>query len=289
VLTTRRKLQIARLASAGLCGARRLLGLPQQLEATRDGIRWTLDLAEGIDLAIYLGVYQRIGRHVRQSLAGQELVALDIGANIGAFTLPLARLVGPGGKVVAIEATDFAFAKLQRNVAQNPGLAPRILCRQAVLVADDGAARPDAIFASWRLDASDAPKHPSHGGIAVATGGATVQTLDRLLAADAELRPLVARIGFVKLDVDGNELSVLHGARAFLSARRPLLLIEMAPYVQNEVDGRLQALLSELRGLGYSLESAKSGSALAYDPQGLARQIPEGAGIDVLCRPMATA
>ena len=58
----------------------------------RGGIVWELDLREGIDFAIYLqggfeaATLREYGRIVRSGF-----VALDIGANIGSHTLPLAQ------------------------------------------------------------------------------------------------------------------------------------------------------------------------------------------------------
>jgi FkbM family methyltransferase len=44
---------------------------------------------------------------------------LDIGANIGFYSLVFSRLVGPGGKVVAIEAMPDTYQRLMRNVELN--------------------------------------------------------------------------------------------------------------------------------------------------------------------------
>ncbi|MBX6324228.1 MAG: FkbM family methyltransferase, partial [Rhodospirillaceae bacterium] len=146
-LATRHKIELARLLSRGLLAARRASGRGPQARVVRAGVRWELDLREGIDLAVYLNLYERatsraIARHLR---AGA--VALDIGANIGAHTLPMARRVGPAGRVVAFEPTDYAFAKLRRNVGLNPDLAARIACLQVLLTGTDGARAPGPVYA----------------------------------------------------------------------------------------------------------------------------------------------
>src|SRR5207248_7768176 len=46
-------------------------------------------------------------------------VFIDVGANIGTFTIPAAKHVGSLGKVVAIEASPEVFKVLQKNVTQN--------------------------------------------------------------------------------------------------------------------------------------------------------------------------
>ena len=53
-------------------------------------------------------------------------VVLDVGANMGAPALPLARLVGPTGRVICFEPTDFAFQKLVTNARSTPDLIARM-------------------------------------------------------------------------------------------------------------------------------------------------------------------
>jgi hypothetical protein len=78
-------------------------------------------------------------------------LVLDIGANIGAHTLHLAGLVGPKGRVMAFETTDFAFGKLRRNLDLNPPLASGVEAFHCFLTASDQASVPDAIYSSCRL------------------------------------------------------------------------------------------------------------------------------------------
>jgi len=116
VLDTPKKIALAKWASAVLRGMRSAVGLSNQVRSTRGGIRWDLDLAEGIDLPIYLpGAFEprlirAYGRLIRPGAC-----VVDIGANIGAHTLHFARLVGGRGKVVAYEPTGYAYRKLVAN------------------------------------------------------------------------------------------------------------------------------------------------------------------------------
>jgi FkbM family methyltransferase len=286
MLSTRRKLQIATAISATLRMARSLVGRSDHVEAVRGGLRWSLDLAEGIDLAIYLGVYQRIGKFAAENILIPGTVAIDIGANIGAFTLPLAASLGDAGHVIAIEPTDFAYEKLRANVGMNPRLSRHVTTIQALLGARDGEAGAEGVFSSWRLGGdAQAARHPEHGGVRMSIAGAVHHSLDSLLESDARLPELAGRISFVKLDVDGHELDVLRGAQDLLRSRRPALLMEMAPYVQDERPGGTKVLLAEIEQLGYRLFDPESGDPLPGDEQGIKRLIPHGSSIDLLCLP----
>lgn len=288
MLTTRQKLAIARAASFGLRGARRLVGRGAETKVRRAGVKWHLDLRQGIDLALYLNQYQPIPKRFLEPIAGFDCTVLDIGANIGAFTLPIAQSIGGKGRLVAIEATHFAFQKLQRNISLNPEIASRIIPVHALL--GDGQKPSEAvdkgIYSSWRVDGrSESGVHPMHGGSPMSTTGAISATLDDLLDTDPRLVPLPSPLAAVKIDVDGHEISILKGARKTLGANRPSLLIEIAPYIQNEVEGGLAALLSELDVQDYRLHDPITGEPIAHSAEEVERIIPYGASVDLLALP----
>ncbi len=286
LLSTRRKLQIARFVSCGLRAARRIAGRSDRTYAVRGGVRWSLDLAEGIDLAVYLGVYQKIGKYVAKTVLKPGIVALDIGANVGAFTLPLACQVGNAGRVIAIEPTVYAFEKLRANLALNPDLSTRVIAIQVLLGATDEAPNIEGVYSSWRLSGPSAGvRHPEHGGMRMSITGALCYSIDTLLADDPRLAGLSDRIAFIKLDVDGHEIDIIRGAQRFLARNRPAMLIEIAPYVQNERPNGFELLLSEISRRGYALYDAEDGTLLPSDPRQIKRLIPYGSGIDVLCLP----
>ena len=155
----------------------------KQVEVTRGGLRWRLDLREGIDLSIYLlGSFEpSVTKSYRRLVAPGDVV-LDIGANVGSHTLPLARAVGDTGRVVAFEPTGWAFAKLRANLALNRELSTRVTAEQVMLVSPDESTLPTAIYSSWPL-AAGSELHPVHRGRLMSTDEARAVTLDEYLAA----------------------------------------------------------------------------------------------------------
>lgn len=257
------------------------------MQVRRRGINWRLDLNEGIDFAIYLGVYQSIPRRVIDEWIRPNALTMDIGANLGAFCLPLSKYVGDGGRVIAVEPTDYAFGKLKSNLGLNAELSKRSLAVQAALGASDVGGAMDATFYSrWPLHEDGQHRHSRHEGLAEAARQARFLTLDTLLdemRADGRIQ---GRLSFVKLDADGNELSVLQGARRIFTTERPAILIEIAPHVQDEEPQRFEDLLSTLTGYGYALEEADTGRALPVSAAALRQAIKDGASIDALARPV---
>ena len=283
MLSTKYKIEIARLLNRAIVSARSMVGRPPRAVARRRNVIWNLDLNEGIDFAIYLGLYQRIPQRVTQWIKPGALV-LDIGANIGAHSLLLAQAVGPHGYVIAIEPTDYGFSCLKANAALNSHLLPRLVLVQAALTAGANQGGQTQFYARWPLNGGDVQRHPKHMGKLETAEGARFVDLDTLLAEIRADRGIDQPIAFIKLDVDGQELNVLRGATKTLTAQRPPILIEVAPHVQDEVPGRFEAVLEILKGHGYQLETAQSGESLPMSANALRTIITDGAGIDAAAR-----
>ena len=95
-LSTRQKMVVARVLGRVVRVIRGLGGpFSSEVACRRRGVRWSLDLDEGVQLAIYLSVYERSTGRALVRLAPADAVVIDIGANIGAQALPLARRLGP--------------------------------------------------------------------------------------------------------------------------------------------------------------------------------------------------
>jgi FkbM family methyltransferase len=284
MLTTKTKVGLASLAYTFIAAGRAFVGKDSNATVRRGGIRWQLDLSEGIDFSIYLlGAFERSTAKTLRKLVKPGDIVFDIGANIGAHTLGLARSVGATGKVFAFEPADFAFAKLQRNLSLNPQLESRTHARQILLAATRGGPSPDEIYASWPLE-SDPAVHPKHRGRLVTAENASRDTLDDFVAREG-----IDRLDLMKLDVDGNELAVLQGGRAVLAKFRPILVMEMSPYVHAEQQSSFAALVELLRDAGYAIRDAGTWKALPLQAAELEALIPDGASINVIAQTEKTS
>jgi FkbM family methyltransferase len=283
-LSTRTKVACARLASQGIAFARKIVGLDSRARVARGGIRWELDLREGIDLTIFLlGMFERETVLTCRRLIRPGDVVLDIGANIGAHTLYLARCVGPGGCVVAFEPTDFAFHKLVTNVGLNPELASRIRMEQVMLMEQPGQQVEPRLYSSWPLS-PQADLHGKHCGRFMDTKGARAMTLDEYLD-----QARIEKVSFIKMDVDGHECGVLRGSKATLTRHQPVIVMELAPYVLAETGHSVDELLAILESLGYGLAVMSNGRPLPADPRTLRALIPDGYSLQVLAKPASSS
>ena len=244
----------------------------------RDGINWELDLRQGIDFAIFLqGGFEPSTLREYGRLVKKGDTVFDVGANIGAHTLPLAKLVGPDGVVAAFEPTDYAFNKLQQNLVLNPTLAQRVNAIQALLVGKAEEPKPAAIPSSWSLVAPSLREniHPVHKGTYNSLSGATAIQLDQWVEENN-----IHRLDFVKIDVDGFEIDVLEGAKQTLERFRPRIMMEFAPYVFQERGRRFNELITLLRQGGYHARDVH-GRELELSPT-LENSIPQGGSINVI-------
>jgi FkbM family methyltransferase len=272
MLTTRQKIALARLVQAPVIATRALAKRGPISRARRRGVNWSLDLREGIDFSIWLlGAFEVGTVRAYERLVAPGSAVLDIGANVGAHTLHLARLVGPDGKVWAIEPTDYATSKLEANIALNPELADRIVCRQVMLVDRDGGIEVPPLHSSWPLT-GEADLHEQHGGRLMPTRNARAMTLDSLIRECG-----IERVDFIKLDIDGHECGMLRGARETLRSWHPTILLELSPHQLDENGGSIEDLVDQLAAVGYVLQDLASRAALPTSGAGLRALIPFGA------------
>ena len=228
--------------------ARRLASRGAVVRARRAGVVWELDLREGIDFSIWLrGYFERSTVMACRRAVREGSVVLDVGANMGAHTLHLARAVGDRGRVVAFEPSMTAFARLRRNIGLNPDLAPHITAEQVMLLGSSDAVLPPTVVDSWpllrrrELD----PVVPGRPG---PTTGARTSTLDAMVYT-LDLR----RVDLIKIDVDGYECDVLDGATNTVSQHRPLIACELAPFVFDRVGRNIGDLLARFSDYDYRL------------------------------------
>lgn len=277
-LSTAGKLTIARILRRFAGAAVRLTGgNPKQVECTRNGVRWSLDLDEGVQLALFLGVYEQSTTKALARVARPDAIAIDIGANIGAQALPLAVRLSGGGRVIAVEPADATVARLRRNCALNPAFADRVtIVHRALGAPGDRAA--ETYFASWPLALAE-NAHPVHQGAPISST-ATASTVDGLVEELA-----LPRVDVIKLDVDGYELPILKGALATLVTHRPVVVFELCPYLLEERGESPEALPAVFTDLGYRLYDEQSFVALPNNAAILGA-IPKGGSVNVVASMM---
>lgn len=179
-------------------------------------------------------------------------VCLDIGAANGIYTAVLARLVGPRGVVHAVEPQPFNVRNL-RLVQRALGLR-NVRLHQLALADRSGELRlvvPRRRFHVhgraylWDGDGDPHVYTDEFRGV----DGYTVPTTT-LDALAGELN--LPSLAFVKCDVEGAELRLLHGAETTVARHRPTLLIEVEERHTAKYGHRAAEVFAWLAGRGYA-------------------------------------
>jgi FkbM family methyltransferase len=208
---------------------------------------------------------------------------IDVGANCGAFSLRVAERFR-SGKVISFEPNP-AVAALLRHNAEQAGLASQIDVREVALGAVDQS-----------MTLSVAPGD-SGGGSIRGTEDSGVQVQQRRLSSELSVQEW-QRVGVLKVDVEGYELSVFQGAAELLQQYRPPIVFEvnrseLAAHHTKERDlGDFlrQAGYTDFYALGKSLYPIQNGvhavsNVVALGPD--SRQLVEAYGFDANFRPKA--
>ncbi|HNU11809.1 MAG TPA: FkbM family methyltransferase [Rubrivivax sp.] len=198
---------------------------------------------------------------------------VDIGANIGWFTLHLARRVGPAGVIHAFEPEPANLRLLEANVRAN-GLSWVVIHPVAL-----GEAPGEALL---HTTAYNTGMHRLYDSVCC-DGPAipvAVQRLDDLLAP--------GQVALVKIDVEGYEHAVLRGARVLLSTPpQPRVVSEYCPASMLEAGQSPSAFLNDMKAWGLApraLDGAPidwaelMADALRYEAYGRERFVAACAG-----------
>src|SRR6267143_7173741 len=152
-----------------------------------------------------------------RSLLSPGATFVDVGANLGIYTLVASRIVGHSGRVIAFEPSVQSFPLLQKNITLNS--LTNVSAFPVALSAKAGRIR--LYHAPCCPSGNSFGHHPSFHG--------SFETVDTESLDDALHRIPAARVDVIKMDVQGAEELVLRGARKVVASMRPVIIFEIWP------------------------------------------------------------
>ena len=184
------------------------------------------------------------------------MTVIDIGANVGVFTLAAARLVGSDGRVVAFEPLARNYRFVMANLALNG--YENVVVEQMAVTNQDGTLEMH-VFGTDNLSVSNLVTGSSDWQI----GEVACCRLDTYLRQTG-----IQQVDLIKIDVEGAEALVLEGMKGFMSqAGFPALVIEVHPDFLETVDSSAHSVMAKLGELGYELTYLRrDGATRIEDP-----------------------
>jgi FkbM family methyltransferase len=221
------------------------------IQHLRPGVILTAQICDGVSIQylprgnvsrdLYLGQFERDIVDFLSNYLKPGMIVFDVGANIGVYSLLSAKYVGEHGTVHAFEPTPNTFAQLRANVELN-GFTCIHLNQLAV---GEKAAR--SMLYLYEQNAMNSLSRQDWVGRPLGQVEVETISLDEYISAQK-----LPGVDLLKVDVEGAELAVLHGARRLLSGSDPpVVLCEFADKTASAFGYQTTSIRDYLEPLGY--------------------------------------
>lgn len=220
-----------------------------------DGHTMWLKVGDQISHHIFVnGVHESTATSTILPFVTPDMVILDIGANVGYYSLLFAQRTGPRGRVYAFEINPAVLDVLERNVSTS-GLDNLETVRLAVsdedgtvdfFVPKPGDEGEGSLRESTRYDAEQVMQ-------------VRATTIDHFLEEHA-----IDRVDLIKIDIEGGESAAFAGAHRLLSStHRPIIMFEALDSACANFGIDWLGVLDQVRGYGYVIHQVDGGNFIA--------------------------
>ena len=183
------------------------------------------------------GILEKGTTRLFYELVDEGMTVIDIGANIGYFTLIAAKLVGPSGKIFAFEPDPYNYALLKRNVKIN-GYDNVFLVQKAI----SDKVGNTKLFLDPLRERSSILYQCGKEMIVVDT-----TTLDEFLADKG------CFVDIIKMDIEGAETLALQGGEKTIKENNVKLIMEFEPKIMQSFGFSPRAFLNNLKQYGFEI------------------------------------
>ncbi len=176
---------------------------------------------------------------IAKQLIFKDDYVVDVGANFGWYSTLFSQLATPG-KVISYEPSPHSFAILDDNILLNK-MESNIEVRKMGV---------GEVSGSYLMETGDI----SESGLAHVVNDKSNSTIEiPITTLDEDLSDKVSKISYLKIDIEGFELSALKGANKILNApNQPIIQIELNEEALSRAGSSRIETISYLRDLGYS-------------------------------------
>lgn len=242
---------------------RKLLLRSDETITIRIGSGINLELPKSLDISklLILDNFEQGERKLLRQILRKGDIFIDIGANVGLFSIIASKAVGASGRVFSIEPSPRTFCILTKQVIAN-GLK-NVTSRNLGISSCNGRLKlnecnsSNGLYASFGRPISNSEHFPTE---------VPVLTLDEFIASEAP----GTRIALIKIDVEGWEPEIIKGGTKTLSGDdAPDLIIEYCEAALTVNSANSQLLFLMIQSLGYDqYEIDPSSGILSFLPVG---------------------
>jgi len=206
----------------------------------RNGISYKVDLKESVDRGIFLLGWEPLTIQWLLSNLHPGDIVIEVGANVGAHSLIISKIIGENGQLYAFEPTNYAFKKLAENFNLNPSLQKNTDLIKSFVSDKQGTKIKFKIRSSWKIN-----KTKSSADQMDENFFGEVITIDDFFKD-------ISKINFIKIDVDGHDFKVLQGAEKTIKHHQPIVFVELYKAGLKKNGDSLQDILDFFSALNYS-------------------------------------
>lgn len=215
-----------------------LYGVRSERKVKRGNLRYVLNLNHVVDHYIFWGFNDHIHDSVINTISSSKVI-LDIGANIGTTSLFYAQL-NPNAIILSFEPHPETFKRAEVNLSLNEYPNVQLL--------NMGLGEAKSRLKLYEVNANN----PGMNRIGLEDENlpfkwVEIDRLDQVLSDKN-----ISSVDFIKMDVEGFELSVLKGGELMLRQCLPVLLIELDDSYLRQNKSSAEELVTWLINLGYS-------------------------------------
>jgi len=224
-----------------------------------------LDMTKAVDNRFYTKSFEEENFDLLNKILSNGMNVIDVGANIGLYSLLFCKKIGDKGKVFSFEPSPETFFRLKQNVNLNQfknikmyniGLSDRKTKSKFYLCEDEA-------YSSLGTK----PMMPIINEIEI-----ELTTIDEFLKKEN-----IKNVDIIKIDTEGADYLVLKGAEKLLASEKaPILFCEYNRAVEGGFLHKTKDMYDYLVKMGYEIFEIKKGKLLKFD-------IISSVGSDIIC------
>lgn len=179
-------------------------------------------------------------------LVDRQRDVIDVGANIGFYTVMFANLIDEERKVLAIEPVSRALQRLHNNISINR-VGEKVVVFEGGVSDLPGSLQIKSIIDQEEYSTFGTMVHPATTAQKIIAEHVQISTID-ILVQKHSLSP-----GFIKIDVEGMEPQVVQGMQKVLKDHRPVIVMEWDEFMLTSNGFMPLEIIDWLTGYGYKV------------------------------------